>query len=146
MARARQGWDLRVAGYSWDEIAEQLGFANKSNAYRSVHSYLGTVPQFDAERERELWRQRLEWLWRKARRDVDEQRPGALTGGVRIAQAAARLSGLDAPEQVVIHNPTVAEINALVQRLTVPQPRVIEANVLGLPELENHPIGKGETL
>ena len=50
LQRARPGWGLRIAGFSWDEIAEQLVYQSKSNACRAVDTYLGTMPQFDADR------------------------------------------------------------------------------------------------
>lgn len=98
--RADKAWDLRVAGVSWRQIARECGYHNASNAMRAVKSRCGTVPQPERVELRDLWRARLERLWLQTVKDCHEQRAGAVTAAVRVAQAAAILDGLNAPTQI----------------------------------------------
>jgi hypothetical protein len=52
---------------------------------------------------------------------------------VRVMQAAARLDGLEAPTQMIVHNPPDAEIEAwVVAMLSTGQPELEEeADILG---------------
>lgn len=100
--RVNRAWMLRVMGASWDQVAEQVGYSSGSNACRAVREAMGELPQPQRDELRDLWRSRIEVLWRQSLRDVNQQRPGALSAGVRIAERAARLDGLDAPEVHVI--------------------------------------------
>lgn len=95
--RARRAWTARVAGATWEQAARVAGYAQPQNAIRACYAYFGTLPKVDREQERELWRQRLEHLWRQSIKDTTEQRPGAVRAGVAVAQRAAQLFGLDEP-------------------------------------------------
>lgn len=78
-----------------------------------------------------LWRERLELLYKQALADVHEQRPGAVTAAVRIAQVAAKLDGLDAPTQVDISNPSVRELEEWVDALmALSRPAIEEGDIL----------------
>ncbi|MRH29929.1 hypothetical protein GH740_11510 [Microbacterium sp. SYP-A9085] len=136
MQRAAEGWHLRVIGRTWQQIADELGYANPSNAYRAVMRFAGTVPDPQPNTLRELWRARMERLWTIAQRDAEASRPGALRAGVAVAQRAAQLDGLDAPSRVVV-TPEDAELERIVARLLERggQVDVVEAEVLELEQL-----------
>lgn len=104
--RADRAWQLRVAGLSWAAIARECGYANTQNARRSVARHYGSVPEPERQDLRALWRDRLEQLWLQSTKDVLEQRPGAITAGVRIVMAAAALDGLNAPTVIESHTTT----------------------------------------
>lgn len=95
--RAIRAWALRVGGASWHPIAEELGFNSAGNACRAVTNYFGEVPEVDRNMHREIARQRTDYLWRQAMRDVNERRGGAIQSAVAVLARQARLDGLDAP-------------------------------------------------
>lgn len=101
--RADKAWALRVAGLSWAGVARQAGYADASNAARAVRHRYGTLPEPERTELRKLWRERLETLWLQSTADVAQQRTGAVTAAVRVAQAAAALDGLNAPTRVETH-------------------------------------------
>lgn len=118
-----------MLGATWEQAAEVAGLSDGPNAHRAVTRAFGGVPQPDREELRTLWRDRLESLWRVSVQDAHDRRPGAVTAGVRVTQAAAALDGLNAPVEVVV-TPSTAEIEAFVARL-VPQPAVVEYDIIG---------------
>lgn len=130
LKRADEAWRLRVSGASWGEVADLVGYTDRNNALRAVRNVYGTLPQIERDELRALWRDRLEWLWRQVAHDVTEQRPGAAVAGVRVAQAATRLDGLDMPSEVVVYTPDESEIDAFVIAATsYLRPQVEEADI-----------------
>ena len=95
--RAMRAWTARVCGATWQEAAQIAGFTDQHNAIRAVSNYFGSLPSPELSDLRHLWRPRCELLWAQAVIDIREQRPGAITAGVRVTERAAKLDGLDAP-------------------------------------------------
>jgi hypothetical protein len=116
VTRAALVWRARVAGATWAEAAAIAGYTNGENAARAVRQTYGTLPEVDRLRLRALWRERLEVLWTQAHRDALDRQPGAITSAVRVAQAAAKLDGLDAPTEILVHEPTQRELDTWVAR------------------------------
>ncbi|MCR1784110.1 hypothetical protein KVF89_16340 [Nocardioides carbamazepini] len=114
LERAEQAWRMRTAGLSWSEVATRLGYSDRSNVIRLVREVFEELPEPDRTELRSLWRDRLERVWRQGMIDAHQQRPGAITALVRIAEAAMRLDGLNAPAEVVVHAPTEQELEAWV--------------------------------
>lgn len=108
-AKAQQAWSLRVAGLPWARIAEHVGYSDDAGAIRAVRTYAGSLPEVDRHASRQVWRERIEWLWARAARDVQEQRPGAVRAAVALAQRAGQLDGLDVPAVSVAVTPTLEE-------------------------------------
>jgi hypothetical protein len=102
MQRVADAYAMRIRGADWATIAHTVGYANPQNAMRAVRNYTGGLPELAPEELRSMWRDRLEYLWPLALRDVENSRPGATRAAVAIAQRAAQLDGLDAPQQVEI--------------------------------------------
>lgn len=100
--RTAEAWRLRVEqGLGWDEIAEQVGYANGPNALRAVRRWRDSLPALDVARMRDEAIARGEWLVRKAAEDVEEDKPGCITAMVRAEGRLASLVGLDAPKRSV---------------------------------------------
>lgn len=98
--RVERAWRARIAGATWKEAAALAGYKNGDDACRQVRRTFGVLPPLDRTQQRDLWRERLELLWRQAVKDSVEQRTGAVTAGVRVVSAAAALDGLNEPTQV----------------------------------------------
>ncbi|TDE10662.1 hypothetical protein [Jiangella asiatica] len=116
VARAARAAQLRASGLTWDAIAAECGYANKSNAYRAVKSHFDEMPAFEVDDLRRLWDERVETLWRIAYMDALKGKAGAVTAAVRVAERAARLHGLDEPAELSI-NPSTRELEEWVAQI-----------------------------
>ncbi|MBD3941683.1 hypothetical protein IF188_08250 [Microbacterium sp. NEAU-LLC] len=113
MQKIADAYAMRIRGATWDEIARAVGYANPQNAMRAVRRYVGTLPRPEMGELRSMWRDRLEYLWPLATRDVEAGKPGAVRAAVAVAQRAAQLDGLDAPTRFEV-TPTEEQYEALV--------------------------------
>lgn len=109
--RAQRAWTARIMGGTWKQAADVAGFTDTGNCVRAVRNYFGTLPQAEREDLRDLWRERLEYLWRQSSQDVRQQKPGAIRAGVALAQRASALDGLDEPTKVSVYSPTDEQIS-----------------------------------
>lgn len=75
------------------------------------------MPTVKRDDLRNLWRDRLEGIWRQAFKDALEGRPGAITAAVRVHQAAALLDGLNAPSVLELSTPSQHEIDTFVAEI-----------------------------
>ena len=57
--RQQQALELRMAGYGWQDIAEQLGYSDHSGAFRAVESALQKTLQPPADEYRAITLERL---------------------------------------------------------------------------------------
>lgn len=137
MQRAARGWHLRVTGQTWQQIADELGYASQQGAHRAVMRFAGTIPDPRPDDLRAMWRARMEHLWRFAARDAEAGRPGALRAGVAIADRAGKLDGLDAPMRLAV-SPDEQQLEEMVEILLARsgQQRIEEADVVELTVLE----------
>jgi len=100
--RDAQALELKKAGASYDQIAQHLGYAQRSGAHHAVHRALREALEdrnADAEEVRELELQRIDdmmlGLWKKAKAG-DVQAIGA---ALRLMERTAAYLGLDAPKR-----------------------------------------------
>lgn len=141
---------LRMDGYTFEEIARILG-VEPHRAKNLVDDYLSHIAASDVgERDRAALRRRedmrldrlLYSVWAKA---LDEEHPeqlGAIRIALAISERMSKLHGLDAPQEVIVHSPTTAEIDnwvASVARVAhdhgVVEAEVVDADIVDeLPE------------
>jgi hypothetical protein len=90
--------ELAQAGKTYDEIADELGYANRSSAWRLVRNGLDRAVGDHAEKYLQLSLDRLEALvrtyWPAA---IEEHDASAAHLLLKALQAEARLLGLDRP-------------------------------------------------
>jgi hypothetical protein len=91
--------ELRKAGVSYDMIAQQLGYSNKSSAHRAVSKLLDATEKEVVGDLREMELRRLDDLFRS-------MYPMALKGNfvavdkcLKIMERRSKITGLDAPEK-----------------------------------------------
>lgn len=130
---------LRLAGAGYDEVADALGFDTAVEARKAAETALEARAWEDVDGRKRLRSEcgaRIERLlrgvWIKA---TDPDHPEHLVA-VRVARELVdrqvRLYGLDAPQEVVVHSPTAAEIDAWVAAVVSNEPlAAIEAAVVG---------------
>jgi chemotaxis protein histidine kinase CheA len=101
--KEQQALDLRLAGHTFDGIAQQLGYASRSSAYRAVERALQRIRvQADqtAETLRALEDARYDRLLRAIEAQVQQGNLAAIDRALRISKARRELWGLDAPTRV----------------------------------------------
>jgi hypothetical protein len=124
--RQLQALELRLAGATYDEIAERLGYASRSGAFNAVDSALKLTKREPAEGVRRLSAERLDRatlaIWRK----VSAGDLHAIDVLLRVESRRAKLLGLDAPQQLEHSGPggsplavSVEQTQVLAQRFEV---------------------------
>lgn len=136
--KANAALGMALGGATWDEIAEVLGFPTARAA--RVATELALEAQLNTSEDRDKMRAmagaRLERmirsLWTKAiDPDSPEQMAAQREVRANIAQHA-KLFGLDAPTEYVVHSPTQAELDAWVTKVvSVQVPAVEEPDIFG---------------
>jgi hypothetical protein len=95
--RQRQALELRLAGDTFQSIADKLGYKSKHGSFRAVETALGEITREPAESVRAVELERLDamlaTLWPlMLKGDIQ-----ALAGCLKIGERRARLLGLDSP-------------------------------------------------
>ena len=106
---------LRVNGADYSEIARICGYTNVKAARIAVERGLAsTATTGDKERRRVLESRRIEKLMnstmKRATDPDDEQHLGYVRTTLALIDRHARLWGLDAPQEMVLYNPSAQEI------------------------------------
>lgn len=86
--------ELRALGYSYQAIAEEVGYGNKGSAHRAVAQALRDIPREQAEQARELELGRLDDLQMAAMNGAMAGDLFAIDRVVKIVESRARLLGL----------------------------------------------------
>lgn len=121
-SRQQSAVALRIAGATYSEVAQALGYASANHARLAVERALAsTVGDEDREQMRFLEGRRLErllrGLWGKATNERHPEQLAATRTALAIIDRHAKLYGLDAPTQMVVHSPTAGEIEAWVAQM-----------------------------
>lgn len=145
--KANAALQMRLGNATWDEIASALGYPTARTALVAVERALEkelSNPE-DREKMRKMAGARLERLirsvWTKA---IDPANPEHLVavGKARdLIDRHAKLYGLDAPQEIVVHSPTQAELEAWVARVASGAiPAVEEADIFDVEYEEDEPL------
>lgn len=106
--KARQALGLRRDGKTWPEIAVELGYADRSGAYRAAKRLLDRTEFESVEEYRAIEADRLDEAHRIQREALThvvqagqlDQVPSAINALVKISDRRSKLLGLDAPARV----------------------------------------------
>lgn len=93
--RNKKAMELRKAGATWLQIAEQCGFNNISSAHTAVRTELDKLPKEAAHELRIVQRERLERMFLAIYTQIQQGHHGAIDRGLRIMERQAKLDGLD---------------------------------------------------
>jgi hypothetical protein len=143
--KANAALEMRLAHADWDEIAEALGYPTARAALVATEQALERrlVGSEDRDKLRQMAGTRLERmtraLWSKA---IDPKNPEQMAAQ-RETRANidrfAKLFGLDAPTEVVVHSPTQQELEEWVERVSSTQvPDLEEPDIFDI-DLEPDP-------
>jgi|TARA_R110002020_G_scaffold98571_8_gene234495 hypothetical protein len=101
--RGQEAIRLRMAGATIAQIADQLGFANESGAYKSIVRELERTAKDmgeSTEAVRQLSLKRLDQMLFTVWSDVLTGDGSAISTALRIEERRSSLMGLDAPRQI----------------------------------------------
>lgn len=104
--RDAEACQLRGRGVTYDEIATQLGFADRSKARQAVERALDQTIREPAEELRMLELQRLDELWRRAWAILEREHQV-----VQLGKVVRDVNG----QAVVDHGPTLQAIDRLLK-------------------------------
>jgi hypothetical protein len=146
--KANAALQMRYAGATWNEIASALGYPTPRTAMVATEKALERelANADDREKLRKLAAARLDRLiravWPKA---IDPDNPDQMIAVSKAREVIAdhrKLFGLDAPTEVVVHNPSQTELEAWVARVVAFQiPEVVEYDIIGEEEPRALPAG-----
>lgn len=95
--------ELRKAGCSFQEIADELGYASPSGAYEAVKAALDRTLREPAEALRTIELERLDTMWTAVWENALAGDLDSIATALRIAERRARLLGLDVRESSIKH-------------------------------------------
>jgi hypothetical protein len=114
MLRRAKALNLRIAGGTYQQIADALGYKNRDGAFRAIDTALRDIPRESAERLKVLELDRLDKMQAILAKQVNEGHLGAVDRWLKIMEHRAKLLGIYAPEKqqvavsggmTVIHSP-----------------------------------------
>lgn len=105
LEKYRKVWMLRTVGLSFPEIAEALGYSDKSGAKRAYDAFVERYVTETVEQMRLLQSERLDMLLRPAIRRVADGDLTWIDVVLKIERRRAELFGLDAPKRTEISGP-----------------------------------------
>lgn len=100
--RQNEALKLKVAGMSYERIAAQLGYADKSGAFRAVEAVLNRQESHAAESLRQIEDARLDVAVIKVWPGVVAGDPKAIELWAKLHDRRVRLHGLAMPEKLVV--------------------------------------------
>lgn len=134
--KANAALAMKLGGAEWDEIATALGYPTERAALVAVEQSLGKrLNELDRQHLRALAAGRLESLvrsaWRKAHTEDDAEHLNAIKSVRETVNDISRLWGLQAPQEVLITNPTQEHLDQWVARVvSADLPQVEEADIV----------------
>lgn len=132
--KAQAALSLRLAGASYDEIIETVGYRTVQDCRKDVNRLLAQdVPDDQRRHYRSLANQRFESLldaiWDKAHNATHPEQLPAVRAAREILRELVQLHGSAAPQELLIHNPTTQELlRWMEERGMIGRPDVIEVD------------------
>jgi hypothetical protein len=130
--KANAAIQLKLAGATWEEVAQSLGYPTARTAIVATEKALekqladaGTRDQMRALAGARLERL-IRAVWHKAIDPESPEQLQAVTKAKELVDRHAKLFGLDAPTEVVVHSPTTTELEAWVARIVSHQTAPVE--------------------
>jgi hypothetical protein len=126
--KANAALTLALGGVGWDDIATAVGYPTGRTARVAVERALERqlTSEEDRAKMRRMTAARLDRLlrgvWPKAINPEHPEHLAAMSKARDVIGDHRKMYGYDAPQEVVIHRPDQAEIEAFVARLINPSP------------------------
>jgi hypothetical protein len=117
--RRQQAVQMRLAGYSPEEIAEQLGYVNPKAASDDIYNAIvGTMTLSDRQIEvlREIESRRMDMMLKALMPGIERGNNRSIEVAIRILERRAKMYGLDSPTQLQVL--TLDSLDAQIAALT----------------------------
>lgn len=119
--KARQAVDLKIAGATWKQIADELGMETESGPRLLVMRYFEKTAKTQFEEMQPIVLERAEALWRKAWAKLNSVQANgsmddwdkAMRHCISVLQNIARISGLGNGPAIQVNITTPEDIKAL---------------------------------
>lgn len=143
--RARKAVDLKIAGASWQQIADELGMETEAGPRLLVMRYFEAHAQTQFEEMHPILLERAELLWRRAWNKLNQvQTSGSLDDWdkamrqcVSVLQNLARISGLGNGPTINVNITSTEDVRRLRDEFYelrgVPKPVIIDADTPDVP-------------
>ncbi len=100
MQRRKRALEMRASGATYQAIADELGYRNRTSAYDAVASGLKDITREPAKHLRDLELERLDAMQAALWESATQGDPGAIAVCLKIGERRARLWGLYAPTKI----------------------------------------------
>lgn len=137
--RARKAVDLKIAGATWVQIADELDFETEAGARLLVARYFEAAAKTQFEEMQPIVLERAEMLWRAASRKLNDiQRNNgsmsdwdrAMGQCVSVLQQIARISGLGNGPMVQVNVTTADNVKKLRDEFMALRAGVVDAELV----------------
>lgn len=149
--KAHAAIELRREGADWEEVAQVLGFPTGRAALVATEKALEKDLQTEESRAfmRSLAGQRLDRMlkamWPKAINPEHPEQYSALDRVRAIITDQRKLYGLDAPTEMVVHNPSAAELEKWVSAVVNQgAPELAEGDIFDIEIVDDGSVLNGE--
>ncbi len=90
----------RLAGFSYEEIAAQLGYKSTSSAYNAIQHAMKEIIEEPAKEVRQMELHRLDWMLSRLYPAIERGDVKSVHAALAIMVRRARLLGLDMPLKI----------------------------------------------
>ena len=87
--------ELRRNGLTYEEIAKEVGYANRSSAYAAFQAILQMTLHETAEEARQLELERLNLMFNKLMPGIEKGHPRAIEAAIKIMDRRAKYLGIE---------------------------------------------------
>lgn len=147
--RARRAVELKIAGATWPQIAEELDMKTEAGPRLLVARYFELTAKTQFEEIRPIVLERCEALWRKAWNKLNQMQANgsiddwnkAMTQCVNVLQQLSRISGLGNGPTINVNVTSTEDVRRLREQfmeLRGIEPQIIDADVIDTPDLNTN--------
>jgi hypothetical protein len=112
--RQKTALELRLAGETFQSIADKLGYKSKHGSFRAVETALAEITKQPAESVRTMELERLDAMHAGFWPQAQAGDPMAAAACLKIQERRAKLLGLDAPEPIPGNGQAIAVVTVAV--------------------------------
>lgn len=147
--RARKAVDLKIAGATWPQIADELGMQTEAGARLLVSRYFATEAERQFEEMHPILLERAELLWRRAWNKLNQVQQGgslddwtkAMNQCVNVLNQLARISGLGNGPTITVNVTATEDIRKLRDEFL--ELRGVKAQIIDADVVEPNPTHNG---
>lgn len=114
--RRLKAWDLKVKGYTYQQISEELGYS-KGQVYNDVQAELEDRKSPLVEQIRTQETERLERYLRKLDARIEDEDDKAIGLAIKLSERLCRMHGADLPTKSEVSHIEISQVDRDIQEL-----------------------------